>query len=81
MLSLGGSVVLSGVVPCVVKAEPLCSFDGVLYLLLEPMPTALFLSSFEWMSPNTGWLAILAFASTNSATSPIVTSLFSSSLM
>lgn len=38
---------LSGVVPCVVKAEPLCSFDGVLCLHLEPALAAVFLSSFE----------------------------------
>ena len=81
VLLLGGSVVPSGVVPCVMKAEPLYSFNGVLCLLLEPVPTALFLSSCEWMFPNTGWLAILAFASTNSAISSIVTSLFRSSVM
>ena len=62
----------SGVVPCVVKAESLCSFPSFLCLLLEPVPTALFLLLFELMFPSTGWLVILAFASTNSSISPIV---------
>lgn len=81
LLALGGSVWLPDVPACLAKVEPSCSFFGVLRLLLRPAPATLFFTSFEWMFPNTGWLAILAFASTNCEISTMVTSLFCSSVI